>query len=172
MNTTLAGRIAFASQFEPVHEHLVAECWAAHNRPRVAFLSVAGKRGAALELQHPNGLLALCRSRDAAIRSIKADPFRFTVRTQERSARLSEYDRVVSGWGQWLSLVHGIIQPTGAAVVLRCFVLDLDIFRRHLATARQHRHDNGDGTAYAEFNMRDFPPDILLHYWRDPRLSV
>lgn len=94
-------------------------------------------------------------------------PRQFTLRSKLDSHVMTEFRKIVYGWGDWMFYGHSTgtnsdIQPW--------FLIDLCAFRAHLVQdvylkrLRQGQGDNGDGTKFQWFDIDSFPaePPLLV----------
>ena len=92
-------------------------------------------------------------------------PWDFTVRKSRPSGAITEWEKLINGFGDWMLYGHANESETAIA---RWFLIDLHHWRAHMI--RQGRkgpnyysigmqeRQNGDGTTFVVFDVRRFPP--------------
>ena len=90
-------------------------------------------------------------------------PYQFTMRAFTRNGALSEHQKFVDGFGDWM--FYGYASERGDGIG-RYVVIDLKAWRSQRITYRiaGDRHANGDGTGLLAYDLR--------HFYAEPPLVV
>lgn len=94
-------------------------------------------------------------------------PRQFTLRSKLDSGVMTEFRKVVYGWGDWLFYGHATADELD---IYPWWLIDLSAFRAHLIAEvygkriRQGSEDNHDGTRFQWFDIDSFPaePPLLI----------
>lgn len=111
-----------------------------------------------------------CRVRRAAGGYVTKYPWEFTVRSHRDSGAMTEMEKIINGWGDWMFYGHAEHDEPSAEIppsISKWFVIDLESWRtqRYFGTAPAPKtKDNGDGTYLAAYDVRHFAanPRILI----------
>lgn len=91
-------------------------------------------------------------------------PYEFTIRSHVTSGCQTEITKVINGFGDWFFYGHS----DSESKICRWFLVDLAAFRAALIRGKlslsDREKDNGDGTKFLPFDVREFPdqPAILI----------
>lgn len=91
-------------------------------------------------------------------------PYEFTIRSHVPSGYKTEITKVINGFGDWFFYGHADEETK----ISRWFLVDLSAFRAALIRGKvsleKKEVENGDGTKFLAFDVRDFPdnPSILI----------
>ena len=112
--------------------------------------------------------LMVLRARDMRIaarvrRSGYADKYcnQFTIRSRRDNGVETELSKIINGWGDWFFYGHA----DGLGVIWMWMIIDLNVFRGSLIRNVKIEFGdkaNGDGTFFRWFNVRSFPPSIMI----------
>lgn len=134
-------------------------------------LEVDTKEAADLVVLRARDMTVACRVRRPGYSD--RYPWQFTLRAQRDSGARTELAKVSDGWGDWMFYGHASEDPGALA---RWFLIDLhawradiqrDAWRAAKGKKQRHAHEfrlipNGDGTHFAAFDVRGFPPDLII----------
>lgn len=93
-------------------------------------------------------------------------PYEFTLRCHRDSGAETELAKISKGWGDWL--FYGHAADEWGCGIAPWWLIDLAAFRSALIRLPDRRRlvmgtkSNGDGTAFAYFDIRSFPADPPL----------
>ncbi len=86
-------------------------------------------------------------------------PDQFTIRSHRDSGAETELAKIVDGWGDWMFYAHA---AETVAAFEQWFLVNLHAWRAHMIRSRKiirkGNQSNGDGTHFAWFDLRSFPP--------------
>lgn len=114
--------------------------------------------------------LVILKARDMAIAArvrrpgyAERYPYEFTLRAKVGNGATTELSKVTDGWGDWFFYGHASDDP---GEIAKWFLIDLAVWRasfiRHPHLISKGMKSNGDGTHFAWFDIRSFPPAILI----------
>lgn len=88
-------------------------------------------------------------------------PFEFTIRARRDSGAMTEMEKIVTGFGDWMLYGHASDNGTDLA---RWMVINLDGLRAALIRrqAPYSKQSNGDGTHFIAFDIRTLPEYCLV----------
>lgn len=100
-------------------------------------------------------------------------PWQFTIRGHRDNGMRTELAKISEGWGDWMFYGHAAEDP---GAIERWFLIDLHVWRADIqrdawraAKRKPQRHSqslqlipNGDGTHFAAFDVRRFPPELVV----------
>jgi hypothetical protein len=123
-------------------------------------------------------VLLTARPLDIAVRVRRAGyadlyPFDVTIRCERASGAKTELEKFVDGFCDWMFYGHADQQETGLS---RWFLLDLQVWRgalmreglrcirgkRGIYSGAIKSRSNDDGTRFAYFDVRSFPPEMII----------
>jgi hypothetical protein len=84
-------------------------------------------------------------------------PYQFTIRAHRDSGALTELQKIVDGWGDWLFYGHAVDdRHIGAWMIVSLHALRAAMIRRLIAPDMMGCMNNGDGTRFRWFDIRGF----------------
>jgi hypothetical protein len=89
----------------------------------------------------------------------------FTLRLKRDSGAKTEMEKILEGWGNWMFYGFAAFNDDHKAGFARRFLIDLSAWRLNVGDAARSRRlvkgeaPNGDGTYFAWFDLRSFPPE-------------
>lgn len=100
-------------------------------------------------------------------------PWDVTLRAKRDSGARTELEKIVEGWADWMFYGHA---AQGAGQLDRWFLLDLHQWRREMIREGLRtnfnmqpelrgaicKKSNGDGTHFVTFDVRRFPPTLVI----------
>jgi hypothetical protein len=167
----------WSDQFLPAIQHIVG--------PRLLIpspLDVDTKEAADLIVLRARDMTIACRVRRQGYES--RYPWEFTIRGHRDSGARTELAKIVEGWGDWMLYAHASEAP---GTLAKWFLIDLHVWRAEMArdawraaNGKPQRHaaamrliPNGDGTHFAAFDVRRFPPELTIASSHDiPRMEA
>lgn len=87
----------------------------------------------------------------------------FTIRRQTKHGAKTEFEKLLNGMADWMFYAH-----EGDGDFAKWMLINLDVWRREMVVNAEVRHaarqkvPNGDGTYFTPFDVRRFPPDLLI----------
>jgi hypothetical protein len=87
-------------------------------------------------------------------------PYEFTFRAVYETGHVTELDKVLQGMANVFFYGHG--HPLEPGHLARWWLLDLDVFRANMRDKTWQTIPNGDGTFFAPFDVRKFPPELVI----------
>jgi hypothetical protein len=87
-------------------------------------------------------------------------PFQFTFRDVYENGHVSEFCKVLQGMANVFFYGHG--HPLKPGLFCRWWLLNLDVFRTNIRDRSRQTIPNGDGTFFVAFDIRKFPPELVL----------
>ncbi len=88
-------------------------------------------------------------------------PFEFTIRAERDSGTKTELEKIVDGFGDWMFYGHA---QEDSVNINRWMVIDLHAWRAVLIRKQApcKKQNNGDGTHFVAFDVRDLPKNLLI----------
>lgn len=145
-------------------------------------LEVDTKEAADLIVLRARDMTVACRVRRYGYE--ERYPWEFTIRSHRDSGARTELAKIVEGWGDWMLYAHASEAPGSLS---KWFLVDLHVWRAEMqrdawraANSKPLRHarslrniSNGDGTHFVAFDVRHFPPNLLIASSHDiPRIRA
>jgi hypothetical protein len=100
--------------------------------------------------------------KDVACRIRRADYAKygheFTIRLDRASGAKTEFEKILSGRGDWL--LYGF--STSEGQLSSWVLIDLAVFREYWFNADWAKHRNNDGTEFLSFSIASFPPNLII----------
>lgn len=89
--------------------------------------------------------------------------FDFTLRSRRDNGAKTELSKVIDGWGDWFFYGHATEDNT----IDGWRLIDLQVFRATLIRRRKllskgREKNNGDGTHFMAFDIREFPENLII----------
>lgn len=88
----------------------------------------------------------------------------FTIRSERDSGADTELRKIVDGWGDWMFYGHDDGENPGR--IRPWYLIDLHVWRAEMIRNRRRyklrQIPNGDGTHFVPFDVRKFPPELLI----------
>jgi hypothetical protein len=87
-------------------------------------------------------------------------PYDFTFRVAYETGQKTELNKILEGMADVFFYGHG--HPLKPGEFCRWWLLNLDVFRANVRGRTWQNIPNGDGTFFAPFDVRKFPPELVL----------
>lgn len=100
-------------------------------------------------------------------------PYEFTIRSHRDSGAETELSKMIDGFGDWMFYGHASAVP---GRIERWWLIDLDVWRAALIRDREsvwpREMSNRDGTYFLPFDVRHFPPAMIVGQSKNNRERV
>ncbi len=107
-------------------------------------------------------------TRCRAARYMRRYPYDFTLRAHSSRGGRSEFEKILGGWGNYLFYCFVNEEETA---LIHGRMIDLGVFRVRLPKrgCPNDAVENGDGSAFHHYDVREFPPELIVTEW--PRIA-
>jgi hypothetical protein len=87
-------------------------------------------------------------------------PYEFTFRAVYETGHVTELDKILQGMAN--VFFYGHADPFKPGLFSRWWLLDLDVFRANMRDRTWQTIPNHDGTFFSPFDVRKFPPELVI----------